>query len=159
MHWRPLAVLAVFAMLGRTLADTIADDIRNNNHRASTSDDAPHWVSAPKELIHGEKEDVSDQLELVPRDATGSSSLHGGPAPANEGFDGHTAEVQTYIGEKGLGFLDGERCHKCHCHFSSYETSAHFVRLPSHNGSTPTNKHSDVPTHTTPPCMSPENTC
>ena len=94
-----LAVLAAFAMLGRTLADTIADDIRNNNHRASTSDDAPHWVSAPKHLIHGEKEDVSAQLELVPRDATGSSSLHGGPAPANQGFDGHAAGVPTYIGE------------------------------------------------------------
>ena len=107
MHWSLLAVLAAFAMLGRTLADTIADDIRNNNHRASTSDDAPHWVSAPKQLTHGDR-DVSAQLELVPRDATDSSSLHGGPAPANQGFDGHAAEAQTYIGEKGLGLLDGE---------------------------------------------------
>ena len=118
MHWSLLAVLAAFAMLGRTLADTIADDIRNNNHRASTSDDAPHWVSAPKHLIHGEKEDVSAQLELVPRDATGSSSLYGGPAPANEGFDGHTAEAQTDIGEKGLGLLDGERCCASCCLFA-----------------------------------------
>ena len=110
MYWSLLAVLAAFAMLGRTLADTIADDIRNNNHRVSKSDDAPHWVSAPKQLTHGEKEDVSAQLELVPRDATGSSSLYGGPAPANEDFDGLTVEAQTHIGEKGLGLLDGERC-------------------------------------------------
>ena len=108
MYWSLLAVLAAFAMLGRTLADTIADDIRNNNHRASTSDDAPHWVSAPKQLTHGDRDVFDHQLELVPRDATGSSSLHDGPAPANQGFDGHAAGVPTYIGEKGLGLLDGE---------------------------------------------------
>ena len=116
MYWSLLAVvLAAFAMLGQTLADTIVDDIRSYN-RASTIDEALHWVSvsAPKHLILGEKDVSDDELELVPRDATGSSSLHDGPAPAKEGFDGHTAEAQTHI--------DGERCQQT-CYASLFACS------------------------------------